>query len=71
MNWRPVVVGVNRWRSGWLAGQFAKNPNGTNMKDANGDFFPQKDPTPLKAAKVIYEYAPSTDSWEPVTYFTE
>jgi len=49
----------------------AKNPNGTNMKDANGDFVPQKNPVPLKSAKVVYEYVPSTDSWEPVTYFPE
>lgn len=49
----------------------AKNPDGTNMKDANGDFVPQKNPTPLKSATVVYEYVPSTDSWEPVTYFPE
>ncbi|MEJ2076363.1 MAG: hypothetical protein P8X79_23225, partial [Reinekea sp.] len=47
----------------------AKDANGQNLKDANGDFIPQKDPVVLKKAKLIYEYIPSTNRWEPVTYF--
>jgi hypothetical protein len=49
----------------------AKNPDGTNMRDANGDYVPVTNPTPLSGAKVIYEYVPSTGKWEPVTCYPQ
>lgn len=49
----------------------AKNPDGTNMRDANGDYVPVTNPTPLSGAKIIYEYVPSTGKWEPVTYYPQ
>lgn len=47
----------------------AKDTNGNNIRDSNGNFVPVKDPTILKQAKIIYEYVPSKNTWEPVTYY--
>lgn len=48
-----------------------RNPDGTAMKDANGSFVPEKWGTPPRTAKLVYEYVPSTDTFEPVTYYPQ
>jgi len=47
----------------------AKGSNGKNLKNEDGSFIPQKDPVKLNKAKLIYEYVPSKNKWETVTYF--
>jgi len=47
----------------------AKDSSGKNLKNENGSFIPQKDPVKLNKAKLIYEYVPSKNKWETVTYF--
>jgi hypothetical protein len=48
-----------------------KDSNGQVVKDASGLPLTTTDPTPLTKAKVLFEYIPSKDRWEPVTYFPE
>jgi hypothetical protein len=47
----------------------AKDSNGKNLKNKDGSFIPHKDPVKLNKAKLIYEYVPSKNKWETVTYF--
>lgn len=48
-----------------------KDSNGQVVRDASGLPLTTTDPTPLTKAKVLFEYVPSKDRWEPVTYFPE
>ncbi|WP_227681245.1 beta strand repeat-containing protein [Psychrobacter alimentarius] len=68
-NRHPVVVDTNNsngFGERWVR---AKDANGRNIRDSNGNFVPIKDPAILKHAKIIYEYVPSQNTWEPVTYY--
>jgi len=68
-NRHAVTVETNRsggFGERWIR---AKDSNGQNLRDINGNFIPQKDPVQLNRSKLIYEYVPSTNKWEPVTYF--
>lgn len=68
-NRHAVVVNTNNssgFGERWVR---AKDDNGSNIRDSNGNFVPIKDPTILKNAKIIYEYVPSKNTWDPVTYY--
>lgn len=68
-NRHAVVVDTNNTNGFGERWVRAKDTNGNNIRDSNGNFVPVKDPTILKQAKIIYEYVPSKNTWEPVTYY--
>jgi hypothetical protein len=48
-----------------------KDASGAVIKDASNKPLTTTDPTPLRQAKVVWEYVPSKNQWHPVTYFPE
>lgn len=48
-----------------------KDASGSVIKDASNQPLTTTDPTPLRQAKVVWEYVPSKNQWHPVTHFPE
>lgn len=44
-------------------------PDGEPLLDADGKQVPRSDPTPLRRARVVFEYVPSANEWRPLTYY--
>jgi hypothetical protein len=68
-NRHPVTVTTNHKNGFGYKVVKQKDSAGNVIRDANNLPLTTTDPTPLKNAKVIFEYVPSAGKWEPVTYF--
>ena len=69
-NRHKVTVATNRKDGFGYQEVKQKDPaTGKVLKDSSGAIMTHTDPKPISKAVVIFEYVPSTDKWEALTYY--